>query len=340
MGNEPTGPSHPPATSGSSMPPSFEPRVHRSQEAAPHPDRHRGTGGHDGPPGTVPEAMDATSEAGPVGSDLPRHRDRAAVGDGHGDGDHAPGGQRDDAADGDREGRRRRSRRLRTTASIVVVTVASGLLFSLSAISARESAGPEDAGLVGLVRHQQDTVDQLMSGNQDLQQRIDTLVASSAATPAPTPTSVLELSKVAVTGPGLTVTLTDAPAGVVPDGARVDDLVVHQQDIENVMNALWAGGAEAMTVQGVRVSSRTVIRCIGNVILVDGARFSPPYVISAIGEPDALRDALSANRSVTTYLGYVARYQLGWEVDVDDDLQFDAVTQEPGIKYAQVVDHG
>ena len=61
------------------------------------------------------------------------------------------------------------------------------------------------------------------------------------------------------------------------------------------MNALWAGGAEAMTVQGVRITNRTVIRCIGNVILVDGTSYSPPYVIQAIGDPDTLRATVTAN---------------------------------------------
>lgn len=220
------------------------------------------------------------------------------------------------------------------------MTLASGLLFSLSAMSARQSAVPQDVGLVGLVRHQQDSVDQMMSGNQDLQRQIDALVANSAVSPSPSPTAVLQLSSVAVTGPGLTVTLTDAPTGPIPDGARPDDLVVHQQDIENVMNALWKGGAEAMTVQGKRVNARTVIRCIGNVILVDGARFSPPYVVSAIGDTTSLQEALVSGEGVTAYLRDVARYQLGWDVDVEDQLHFDAVTQEPGIKFAQVEDHG
>ena len=95
-----------------------------------------------------------------------------------------------------------------------------------------------------------------------------------------------------------------------------------------------------MTVQGKRVNGRTVIRCIGNVILVDGARFSPPYVVSAIGDPQAMQAALSSDERIEIYLQYVARYQLGWDVDVERALRFDAVTQDPGIKFAQVEDHG
>ena len=60
-----------------------------------------------------------------------------------------------------------------------------------------------------------------------------------------------------VTGPPVTVTLDDAPASITADGVDPDLLVVHQQDIQAVVNALWRGGAEAMTIQGQRVISTT-----------------------------------------------------------------------------------
>ena len=62
------------------------------------------------------------------------------------------------------------------------------------------------------------------------------------------------------------MTLSDAPTDSIPDNVNPNDLVIHQQDIDDVMNAMWEGGAEAMTVQGVRIAPRTVVRCIGNVI--------------------------------------------------------------------------
>src|SRR4029434_10732928 len=87
----------------------------------------------------------------------------------------------------------------------------------------------------------------------------------------------------AVAGPAVTVTLSDAPASVVADGIDPDLLVVHQQDIQAVVNALWSGGAEAMTIQGQRVVSTTGIKCVGNVVILHGVPYSPPYRISAIG---------------------------------------------------------
>src|SRR4051812_47756565 len=65
-----------------------------------------------------------------------------------------------------------------------------------------------------------------------------------------------------VTGPGVTITLDDAPdRALQAAGDDVSELLVHQQDIQAVVNALWAGGAEAMTIQGQRVVATTGIKC-------------------------------------------------------------------------------
>ncbi|WP_454226716.1 DUF881 domain-containing protein [Propioniciclava flava] len=82
----------------------------------------------------------------------------------------------------------------------------------------------------------------------------------------------------------MTVTLTDTPATVQPAGLDEDLLVVHQQDIQVVINALWASGAEAVTVQGQRIGARTGIKCVGNTVVVHGVPYAPPDVISAIGD--------------------------------------------------------
>ena len=94
-------------------------------------------------------------------------------------------------------------------------------------------------------------------------------------------------------GPGLTVRLNDAPADSPRrDDVSPDDLVVHQQDIQAVMNALWAGGAEAMELMDQRVISTSAIHCAGNVLRLHGRIYSPPYDIRAVGDPDRLRRAL------------------------------------------------
>ena len=102
------------------------------------------------------------------------------------------------------------------------------------------------------------------------------------------------------------------------------------------MNALWSAGAEAMTVQGVRVTSRTVIRCIGNVILVDGTSYSPPYVIQAIGDPATLRATVTANPRMVNYQVYVTKYGLGWDMQTKDSLSFAPATTSQTVNYATV----
>ena len=85
-------------------------------------------------------------------------------------------------------------------------------------------------------------------------------------------------------GPGVQITLSDAPDEVI-DAASGDKnlLVVHQQDIQAVVNALWRGGAEAVTVQGQRLISTTGIKCEGNSVLLQGVPYPQPYVIEAVG---------------------------------------------------------
>ena len=105
------------------------------------------------------------------------------------------------------------------------------------------------------------------------------------------------------TGPAVTVTLSDAPKAevdrAVKDGkTTADQLVVHQQDIQAVVNALWSGGAEAMTLQKQRVVSTTGIKCVGNTVVLHGVPYAPPYVITAVG--DVAGDAGRAGPPATT----------------------------------------
>ncbi|MCT2989799.1 DUF881 domain-containing protein, partial [Propionibacterium freudenreichii] len=117
----------------------------------------------------------------------------------------------------------------------------------------------------------------------------------------------------AVRGPVVQVTLTDAPLDENPAGVDPDMLVVHQQDIQQVVDALWAGGAEAMTIQGVRVISTTGVKCVGNTVILNGVPYSPPYVVAAIGDQQALEQSLAASRNVQIYKQYVLAYRLGYD---------------------------
>jgi uncharacterized protein YlxW (UPF0749 family) len=108
------------------------------------------------------------------------------------------------------------------------------------------------------------------------------------------------------------VTLTDAPANVKPIGVAEELLIVHQQDIQAVVNAMWQGGAEAMSIQDQRVTSRTGIKCVGNSVLLHGIPYAPPYVIVAIGDQKAIEQALASSAYLQAYRQYTDRYGLGY----------------------------
>lgn len=122
----------------------------------------------------------------------------------------------------------------------------------------------------------------------------------------------------AVHGPGLQVRLDDSPrppAGTtLPGNPTPNDLVVHQQDVQGVVNALWAGGAEAVTLMGKRLVSTTAVRCVGNTLLLQGAVYSPPFTVAAIGPVARMQAALDADPAVSIFREYVAVYGLGYQV--------------------------
>lgn len=231
-------------------------------------------------------------------------------------------------------------RQWRYALSVLAVTVASGLLFGFSASNARDHA-EHDGDLVSLVRQRQTIVTSLEEQMSGVQAQVSRHLEQELGTVNDLLNERRGVTYTQVLGPGVTVTLNDAPPGPLPENAKPDDLVIHQQDIEDVMNALWSGGAEAMTVQDVRITSRTVVRCIGNVILIDGTSYSPPYRISAIGDPAALSEAVHSNPQIINYKAYVALYGLGWKFEINDHLDLPAATPDAAVKYAQVMEkHG
>lgn len=146
----------------------------------------------------------------------------------------------------------------------------------------------------------------------------------------------------AVQGPGLTVTLNDSPlwqqkVGQDGSSANINDYVIHQQDVESVVNALWAGGAESMQIQDQRVLPNSAVRCVGNVLLLHGRKYSPPYKISAIGPTERMNKALDDSPSIKIYKEYVNTLGLGWKVETSESLRFpeSAAILQP-LQYASV----
>ena len=129
----------------------------------------------------------------------------------------------------------------------------------------------------------------------------------------------------AVRGPGLEVRLDDAPrlepGEERPGDPAPDDLVVHEQDVLAVINALWAGGAEAIGVMGDRIMATSAVRCVGNTLLLHGAVYSPPFVLRAIGDSARMSAALDESPGVQLFRSYVSAYDLGYEAHSMRDLR-------------------
>jgi len=122
-----------------------------------------------------------------------------------------------------------------------------------------------------------------------------------------------------VSGSALRISLDDAPrepGSPLPDGVAPDDLVVHQQDVQSVVNAMWRGGATAIQVMDQRIISTSAIRCVGNTLLLQGQVYSPPFVVTAIGNTSELQQALKDEPGVALYREYVERLNLGWDVSI------------------------
>ncbi|WP_059010124.1 DUF881 domain-containing protein [Streptomyces specialis] len=222
--------------------------------------------------------------------------------------------------------------RLRRLGSVAVFALA-GLIFWLSFHVARGNNIRTDDSLLqmsDLVRERARQIEALESGNAALRDDLDALAGSTGPDGTDDPGAADERRRLAgleqaaglteLTGPGLTVTLTDAPpdaGALVPDVPEPspNDLVIHQQDLQAVVNALWAGGAEGVRVMDQRLISTSAVRCVGNTLILQGRLYSPPYTVTAVGDPGRLRAALDASPAIRDYRQYVEAYGLGWRVE-------------------------
>lgn len=118
----------------------------------------------------------------------------------------------------------------------------------------------------------------------------------------------------ALVGPGVVVVLDDSSAARSPSGDP-NDLVVHEQDIQAVVNALWAVGAEAIALDGERLTSSSAVRCAGNTLLLHGVVRSPPYEIAAIGDPDRLEARLLSQPGMGRLIAAAETFGIGVAIE-------------------------
>ncbi|UFU06634.1 DUF881 domain-containing protein [Ruania halotolerans] len=221
-----------------------------------------------------------------------------------------------------------------------VVGVLAGLLFATNASLFASDSERQPVDLEGLLRAEDARLAETNAQVLALQSEVEDLLAEQGgADPADGLNTPMELAaaRSAVSGAGVTVSLTDSPLiHDIPEEFDADDLLVHQQDLEAVINALWAGGAEAVSVQGHRLGPLSDVRCVGNVLLVDGSTYSPPYVISAIGDAQELRAGLDDSHAVRVYREWVERARLGYSVEDEDSLEMRRYQGGLSMEYARI----
>jgi len=231
--------------------------------------------------------------------------------------------------------------RLARSATVIVMAVA-GLMMTTAAINSRgHDLRPErDTDMATLVRSQASHNAALQKEAAGLRAQVEDL-SKANQTPGVTSSVISSASALApsvglgaVSGKALRVTLDDAPLSENPDGVDANMLVVHQQDIQMVVNTLWSGGAEAMTIQGQRVISTTAVKCVGNTVVLHGVAYAPPYVIEAIGDLNAMQKALDTSEAVRIYKEYVSAYQLGWSVERAGQVTMPAYTGAVAVSHA------
>lgn len=247
-----------------------------------------------------------------------------------------------------RPARRGRPRRTVWGALVPVVALAAGLLFTTSGQTARGTdlrAGTTQ--LATLITERGRGNEARTAELETLQDRIQRLTdgvagrdTQVAAAQAAGDAGTVSAGMTPLTGPGIEITLDDAPPssdGTLPRGASLDALVIHQSDVQGVVNALWAAGADGVAIMGQRLIATSAVRCVGNTLLLQGRTYSPPFVVIAVGDADAMRDRLAESTEVGLLQQAVDLFGLTYRVQDTQQTQLPAYSGTPDLQYATPV---
>ena len=225
-----------------------------------------------------------------------------------------------------------------------LVVLLSGTLFG---VSAQQSDGLDLRGgrltdLASVVRAERDDAGDLTAQAASLNAEVEALSAglgdrSVSRVQDEIATLVDPAGLTEKTGSAVQVTLDDASFEVrAAYEDNPNDLVVHQQDIQAVANAMWNAGAVAVTIQGQRLISTTGIKCEGNQVTLNGLPYSPPYVIVGIGDPARLQAELTVDPILAIYREYteIEGGGVSWDMAELDSAVAPAYTGLLDLTYA------
>ena len=229
---------------------------------------------------------------------------------------------------------------------VPVAAMAAGLLFATSGRAAEgtDLRGGEISQLNGLIAERNRDAARMEDQLTELQRQADALTEQAAGRNAAVAASqragevgALSAAVVALAGSGVEIVLDDAPRtadGGLPDDASPDDLVIHQSDVQAVVNAVWAAGADGVSIMGRRLIATSAVICVGNTLLLQGRTYSPPFVIEAIVDADAVRAELAASPQVDVFEEAVAEFGLTFAVDARPEVELPAYDGPLDMEYA------
>lgn len=245
-------------------------------------------------------------------------------------------------------GARLRSRVRPAVLASALVFALAGLMFTAAASASKgtDLRAQRVTELRDLVRQEAARVARLEAAVTERQQAVDDLAEGRIGDPAAVEVRqrIEELRSEAglteVSGRGLRITLDDAPYRESDDPLwqtlTPNDVIVHQADVEAVINALWRGGAEAVAVMGQRLVGTSAVQCVGNTLLLNGRVYSPPYVIEAVGPVRQMRSSLGQDPTVADYRAWAEAVGLGYELERMDKLAIPAYEGPLGVIAATV----
>ncbi|WP_307077105.1 DUF881 domain-containing protein [Streptomyces canus] len=232
----------------------------------------------------------------------------------------------------------------------VAVFALAGLIFFTSFNTAKGTNIRTDASLLklsDLIQERSHNNGELDESNGSLRRDVEALAERDDGSTKAEDDKLAALEGRAGTqkikGKAVTVTLDDAPPNATaklpgyPE-PQPDYLVIHQQDLQAVVNALWKGGAQGIKVMDQRLISTSAVRCVGNTLILQGRVYSPPYKIQAVGDPGKLKQALADSKAIQNYMVYVNVYGLGWNVADDGTVTLPGYSGTVDLQYAKPVE--
>ncbi|MFC9033956.1 DUF881 domain-containing protein [Streptomyces arboris] len=225
----------------------------------------------------------------------------------------------------------------------------AGLIFVTSANTAKGTNLRSDSSLLklsDLIKERSENNAELNESVASARADIDALAQRDDGSTEAEDAKLKALEKAAgttkITGDAVSVTLDDAPPDATANPGYPDpqpnDLVIHQQDLQAVVNALWQGGARGIQVMDQRLISTSAVRCVGNTLILQGRVYSPPYKVTAVGDPGKLKQALNNSTAIQNYQLYVKAYGLGWKVEEDDAVTLPGYSGTVDLHYAKPVE--